>query len=234
MFPVSRIFAVTVLLASLPALTFAESEHRTQRIEFKDGRAAMRGHIKGYHKGYHYVDYVFSAGAGESLSVTLKTNKDINYFNLLAPGETEAAFFIGSTSGNHYKGAIPASGDYTARVYLMRSAARRGEAAKYMLTIALGQKRATNEKGPDYADGLTGGPDYWEVTDIGAGDALSLRKEPSPRAELAVQFANGTVLRNLGCKNTRGQRWCRVERPNDTSVHGWVNGHFLRESGGQR
>lgn len=226
MFPVSRIFAVTLLLASLPALSFAQSEHQTQHVTFKDGRAAMRGHIK----GYHYVDYLFPAGAGESLSVTLETNNDINYFNLLAPGETEAAFFIGSTSGNHYEGAVPASGDYTARVYLMRSA-RRGETAEYSLTIALGQKSATNESGPDYADGLTGGPDYWEVTGIGAGDALSLLKEPSPHAELVARFANGTVLRNLGCKNTRGQKWCRVERPDDPSMHGWVNGHYLRESG---
>jgi hypothetical protein len=146
-------------------------------VTFKDGRAAMRGHIK----GYQYVDYVFSAGAGESLSVTLETNNDINYFNLLAPGETETAFFIGSISGNNHEGAVPASGDYTARVYLMRSAARRGEAAKYTLTIALGQKSTSNENGPDYADGLTGGPDYWEVTGISAGGALSLRKEPSPR-----------------------------------------------------
>ncbi|MGH6840652.1 MAG: SH3 domain-containing protein [Methylocella sp.] len=230
MFPASRIFAFALLFVSLPALSFAEAEHQTRHVTFKDGRAATRGHIK----GYHYVDFVFPAGAGESLRVTLETNNNANYFNLLAPGETEAAFFIGSTSGNHYEGAAPASGDYTARVYLMRSAARRGEAAEYALTIALGQKIATNESGPDYADGLTGGPDYWEATGIGAGDALSLRKEPSPRAELAAQFANGTLFRNLGCKNTRGQKWCRVERPDDPSMQGWVNGRYLREPGGPR
>ncbi|MGD9656691.1 MAG: SH3 domain-containing protein [Methylocystis sp.] len=230
MFPRLCMFAFAFLLAGLPPLAFAGSEHWTKRVAFSDGGAKIKGRIR----GYQYVDYVFPAGAGESLTVSLTTSNDANYFNLLAPGETQTAFFIGSTSGDNYEGAAPTSGDYTARVYLMRSAARRGETARYMLTIALGDKGAAKEKGPDYADGLTGGPDFWKVTGVGAGDTLSLRKEPSPRAQKVGQFANGTALRNLGCKNTRGQRWCRVERPDDPSTSGWVNGRYLRESGGPR
>lgn len=230
MFPRPCIFAVTFLLAALPPLAFAESEHRSQRVAFKDGSTRIQGRIK----GRQYVDYVFPVEASESLKVSLKTNNDANYFNLLAPGETEVAFFIGSTSGDNYEGAAPTSGDYTARVYLMRGAARRGEAANYTLTIVLGEQSAAKEKGPDYADGLTGGPDYWEVTGVGAGDTLSLRKEPSPSAQLIAHFANGTVLRNLGCKNTRGQRWCRVESVDNSSTRGWANGRYLRESAGPR
>jgi hypothetical protein len=90
------------------------------------------------------------------------------------------------------------------------------------------------EKGPGYADGLTGGPDYWEVTGVGTGDTLNLREKPSPHAQKIAQFANGTILRNLGCKNTRGQRWCRVEGLQHSSLRGWVNGHYLRESAGPR
>jgi hypothetical protein len=224
----TRLFAVALLFASLPASALAGSEHRTQRVTFKDGSATIKDQIK----GYQYVDYVFPAGAGESLKTTLKTNRSSNYFNLLAPGETEVAFFVGSTSGDSYEGVASTSGDYTVRVYLMRSAARRGEVANYALTISLGRKSATEEKGPDYADGLTGGPDFWEVTGIGVGDTLNLRDEPSPHARLVAKFATRTVLRNLGCKNTHGQRWCRVERSDDPSMRGWVNGRYLRESGG--
>jgi hypothetical protein len=226
----SRILAIIVLLALAPAVAVAKSEHRTQRVTFKDGRAMIKGRIK----GYQYVDYMFPAGAGESLKANLKTNNNASYFNLLASGQTEAAFFIGSVSGDSYEGVAPASGDYTARIYLMRSAARRGEAAKYTLTITLGEKSAANETGPDYADGLTGGPDYWEVTGVSTHDTLSLRKDPSRRGALVAQFVNGTVLRNLGCKNARGQRWCRIERPDDPSLRGWVNGRYLRASSGPR
>jgi hypothetical protein len=220
---------VAVLLALLPTLAFAR-EGRIQRVAFRDGQAVVKGRIK----GYQYVDYVFPVGSGESLKVSLTTDKGANYFNLLAPGETEVAFFVGSTSGDHYEGVAPTSGDYTARVYLMRSAARRGAVANYTLKISVGQASATNEKGPDYADGLTGGPDFWEVTGVAADDALSLRGAPSPQGRLVARFPNGTVLRNLGCKNTRGQRWCRVEQPNAPAMRGWVNGRYLRESGGPR
>jgi hypothetical protein len=45
--------------------------------------------------------------------------------------------FIGSTSGNQFEGILPANGDYKIRVYLMRSAARRGEAADYRLEMII-------------------------------------------------------------------------------------------------
>jgi hypothetical protein len=218
--------AFALALFSLPAIAAAQPEHRTQRVAFKDGRATITGRIK----GHEYVDYTFPAGAGESLKVVLKTSQPSGYFNLMAPGESETAFFIGSSSGDRYEGAVPTSGDYTARVYLMRNAARRGATARYTLSIALGQKSSTSEKGPDFADGLTGGPDYWEVAGVAAGDALNMRSKPRPGGAFITRLSNGAVLRNLGCKNTHGQRWCRVEGP--SAKRGWVNGRYLRESGG--
>jgi alkyl hydroperoxide reductase subunit AhpF len=113
----------------------------------------------------------------------------------------------------------------------MRNEARRGTTANFTVTISVGQKTATKEKGPDFADGLTGGPDYWEVAGVGPGDALSMRHRPTPKGKLVMQFLNGTVLKNLGCKNTRGQRWCQVEQPGEAQ-RGWVNGRYLREGSG--
>lgn len=206
----------------------AKDESRTVRLTFRDGRASVSDAIR----GYKYVDYVFPAGASESLEVELKTGHTATYFNLLAPGEKDVAFFIGSTGGERFAGKAPSSGDYTARVYMMRSAARRGEKASYRLTVALGSKNATNEKGPDYADGLTGGPDFWQVEGVAAGDNLKMRAAPSPQAGVVASFANGAALRNKGCKNAQGQRWCRVETLGATKQAGWVNGHYLRESAG--
>lgn len=214
------LLAAALLLAS-PALA---DQTIVKRVAFKDGRATLKGSVKGYDS----VDYVFPAGAGESIRISLKPGRGLsNYFNLTAPGAAEA-LHIGSTSGNDFAGAAPVAGDYTARVYLMRNDARRGKVANFTLTIVVGATSASNEKGPDFADGLTGGPDFWEVAGVAAGDALALRATPSPKGALVTKIGNGAQTRNLGCKNTRGQRWCRIEA--EGGARGWANGRYLRES----
>lgn len=218
-----RVFALALLTASLPTPGFAR-DGRSERIRFDEGRATVAGRIK----GYDFVDYVFAAGAGESMNVRLKTNKGGNYFNLLAPGATDEAFFIGSTSGLSYEGVASTSGDYKARVYLMRNDARRGVAANYTLTVALGQNSAAQPNGPDFADGLTGGPDYWEVKGVPEGDRLNVRATPSPKGKTVTQVLNTAIMKNHGCRNTQGQRWCQVE--DGAGRRGWVNGKFLREA----
>ncbi|WP_294539133.1 SH3 domain-containing protein [uncultured Rhodoblastus sp.] len=223
MFRFRRAFFVAFVFALLPAFALAGSDIRTQRVDFKDGRATIRGGVTGYAS----IDHVFPAGAGESIEVTIKSSK-ASYFNMNPPG-SDVAIFIGSSEGSTFSGVAPTSGDYTARVYLMRNEARRGTTARYTLTIAVGQKSAAKEKGPDFADGLSGGPDYWEVTGIGPGDSLSLRQTPSPKGQLIASFANGTALKNLGCKISRGQRWCQVEQAEKSARRGWVNGRYLRE-----
>ena len=69
------------------------------------------------------------------MNVSMATDNSANYFNILAPGKTDGGMFIGSISGNKFEGALPANGDYKIRVYLMRNAARRGEAANYRLEM---------------------------------------------------------------------------------------------------
>ena len=71
------------------------------------------------------------------MNVAIETDNSSNYFNVLAPGESNVAFFIGSNEGNRFEADLPESGDYTIRVYLYRNAARRGESAKYSLEIAI-------------------------------------------------------------------------------------------------
>jgi hypothetical protein len=54
----------------------------------------------------------------------------------------------------------------------------------------------------------------------GGGDALDLRAPPSPTGALIARLPNGAMLKNLGCRNTRGQKWRRVERAEVPSAHG--------------
>ena len=116
----------------------------------------------------------------------------------------------------------PKRGNYTVRVYQLRSASRRGEVAKYSLDVEI--------TSADFADGLQGGPDFWDVTGVDAPEKLDLRETPSADGRVVAGFENGTVLRNQGCRISEGRRWCTVEKTDDPSIRGWVLGEFLMES----
>lgn len=104
-------------------------------LQFAKGTSTAT--VTGSLKGDKTIDYKLRAKAGQSMSVTLKTSNAANYFNLLPPGSNDVALFVGSTSGNEWAGPLPADGEYTIRVYLMRSAARRNEVANYTLTVGI-------------------------------------------------------------------------------------------------
>jgi len=97
--------------------------------------------VKGKIKGYATAEYTVSGKAGKTLSIKLKTNQPSNYFNIRQQGQDEA-LFIGSTSGNTYQAALPADGEYTVQVYLMRNAARRNAVANYSLEMSIKEAAA--------------------------------------------------------------------------------------------
>jgi uncharacterized protein YgiM (DUF1202 family) len=170
--------------------------------------------------GDEIVDYQVTGEASQILSVDLMTSNPASYFNIQPAGSNEA-IFIGSTQGTVADVPLPESGAYVIRVYLMRSAARRGETAKFSLGISLGS--------PEFADGLSGGPDYWKVSGVGGSDALNLRAGPSTRYEPIGKLRNGEVLQNRGCRLTGGKRWCAI-RATHSGVTGWVAGRYLIEA----
>jgi hypothetical protein len=112
------------------AAALAQVDIRKEPVHFKAGESGAT--VKGRIKGDETVDYVLGAQKGQSMVVTLGASNRSAYFNVTAPGGDEA-LFIGSTSGSRYEGTLPASGDYTVRLYLMRNAARRGETAAYTI-----------------------------------------------------------------------------------------------------
>jgi uncharacterized protein YgiM (DUF1202 family) len=185
--------------------------------------AVEPGRFEGRIEGDQIVDYVFAGSAGANTSIALEIDNSAGYFNLMR-GKDPAAIHIGSVNGNAWQGNLPAAGDYRARVYLMRNAARRGESANYALTIATGAPSA------DYADGLAGGPDFWEVANVRADDTLNVRSLPGTDHEIVGQLANGDRVRNLGCRMEGASRWCQVEAVTEQSFKGWVNGAYLREA----
>lgn len=188
--------ACSFFLASLPVL--AQVQIRQERVQFQRGESGTT--IQNRIEGDQIVDYVLNARAGQSMVVILDTNHLANYFNVTAPGE-DSAMFIGSTSGNRFEGELPKDGDYTIRVYLMRSAARRGESANYTIEMGITGDRASNPTAPytiaDY-DATTildcelrNPSDLGEVTHNQDCPAGILRGEAGS-ASIRVMLPNGT------------------------------------------
>ena len=130
--------AVALAFGQVLAVTVAADQGiRQEKVQFAPGAASIV--IKGQLRGDAMVDYLVHAGAGQTLTVAMQKSNAQNYFNVMPPGSTGVAMFVGD-SGANYSGLLPADGDYTIRVYLMRPAARRGESSTYTLTIgATGQ-----------------------------------------------------------------------------------------------
>ena len=112
----------------------------------------------------------------------------------------------------------------------MRAAARRDEQSDFDIDISVTGATGDRVEG-DYADGLAGGPDFYEVA-VSGGGSLNMRAEPSTGAGIVGQLAAGQNVRNLGCRMAEGRRWCRVATLADPGVEGWVAGDFLIEGSG--
>lgn len=149
----NRSFLAVLLAISLPAL--AASGIRKEAIQFAKGSSAAS--VSGRISGEETVDYTLRARAGQTLHVTLKADSAMAYFNVLPPGSSGEAIFIGSTLGDTFEGTLDQDGEYTVRVYQMRAGARRGESAQYTISTRIdGATASTAARGFDQTLDLFG------------------------------------------------------------------------------
>jgi len=214
---INSFFRITTIVAALVSLFMsgaaANSDIRVEKVHFKKG--ASSAVMKDTIKGYAGVDYVLGAKQGQYMNVSMTTDNNANYFNILAPGENEVAFFNGSTSTYQYEGILPKSGEYKVRVYQMRSAARRNEVANYNLEIIItnaDDMEKTSQTVPSDNDALVPGTNYhatgnipctvakgqpngscpFGVTREGNGSGMVTVTKPDGRTRV-IFFENGTV-----------------------------------------
>ena len=116
------------------SLIFAGEDMRREQVRFEEGTSGTT--ITGEIRGYQGVDYQVPARAGQTVVVNFKPSNPSAYFNILPP-VSDAALFVGSSSGNQFAAEAPADGIYTIRVYLMRNAARRNEMTRYTLKVSV-------------------------------------------------------------------------------------------------
>ncbi|VVO09718.1 hypothetical protein PS712_03357 [Pseudomonas fluorescens] len=84
----------------------------------------------------------------------------------------------------------------------------------------------------DFADGFSGGPDYWDVANLSSGETLNVLSEPGVGKQIVGALVIGDRVRNLGCKPVGSNRWCQIEAGVKQKFTGWVNGKYLREAAG--
>lgn len=123
--------ALSLVAIGATAVAMAQ-DTRTETVRFPRGSSGTI--IEGTITGHQSVRYSLGVSAGQRMSVQLDTDNTSSYFNITAPGASEA-LFNGSISGNSTSVVIPSSGKYIIEVYLMRNAARRNETANYDLTL---------------------------------------------------------------------------------------------------
>lgn len=232
--PLSRFSAAfLMLILSLSILTASVHAQDVRSVDVRFPRGTSGTTLSDTVAGYQGIDYRLGVSTGQLMSVRLDTDNASNYFNITAPGASEA-LFVGSISGNSASIRIPSSGTYVISVYLMRNAAGRGETANFDLTLyvqgaaaSTPQPQPLPQPVPDFADGLQGGPDYWVVEGLG-GTPLNVRSGPATSYGVIGNVRNGDRLRNLGCTMNGSTRWCQVDPPR--SQRGWVAGRYLHES----
>jgi hypothetical protein len=124
-------------IAAIVAIGAAAPVVAQQKVPVQFAKGASSATLKGTITGEQYRDYVVNARAGQTMTVTLTNPDGRAYFNVMAPGSTGEAVFIGSTEGNSFRGPVPGTGANTIRVYQMRATGRRGEVANYTLAIGI-------------------------------------------------------------------------------------------------
>lgn len=179
-------------IAAMPATGIAQSQ---QRVQFANGATGKT--INGSIRGRNYVDYIVRAGSGQDLSVSMSSDNSAAYFNLIAPGQTDVAFYVGSNSTplNRFDGTVPSTGDMRVRVHLYRAAARRNEVANYSLTISItGEAKQSGPPG----DAMIPGTDFHARGEI----PCAVASGASGRCPFGVHREGG------------GSGWVQVTRPN--------------------
>ncbi|GAA6159146.1 MULTISPECIES: hypothetical protein [Ruegeria] len=128
-----------IFIAAILGLATSASAQRVAEVKFQPGNYGTM--VNGTITGDEYFDYKLGAQAGQEIFADLKVSdtngNGVIYFNILPPGSEGEAIYIGSIDGNTARIALPQSGDYTIRVYLMGNDRDTGKTVGYNLDLSI-------------------------------------------------------------------------------------------------
>ena len=132
-----RALLCAVVLAALTPQSLSAQTPGREHTGFSPTTADVS--VSGEISGYETVHYIFAGAQAQSVAIALDSDHPGNYFNLFEPGKRpgeDQALFIGATEGNRYQGTLQENGNYLVQVYIIRSAARRDETARYTVGLS--------------------------------------------------------------------------------------------------
>lgn len=80
------------------------------------------------------------------------------------------------------------------------------------------------------AEPAAGEPAYFEVVGVADNDLLNLRATASAGGMIIGRLSNGSRVKNLGCSEVKGYRWCKIVDLVDAKVAGWAAERYLVET----
>ncbi|MBN9675192.1 hypothetical protein [Salipiger bermudensis] len=131
----------TAIFLAIAAEFSAEpaAAQQQSRVAFEPGASSAT--ISGTITGQEVIDYALGASAGQTLEASITvdgTNGDGTiYFNNMPPGATYEAIFLGQREDRKASVVLPASDDYTLRVYLMGNDRDAGKTVGFLLPVAI-------------------------------------------------------------------------------------------------
>ena len=164
-----------------------------QKMSVTFARGATSATLKGSIKGNEYRDYIVNARAGQAMMVRLTNPDGRAYFNVMAPGSTGEAVFIGSTQGSSFIGPVPGTGANTVRVYQMRASGRRGEVANYTITIGVSGRGAAAGGMRPSVDAKLAGTSYNATAEIPCITAAGMAKTRCKAGVMRIGRGEATV-----------------------------------------
>lgn len=206
---------------------------KTSSVAVRFSPGASAASYNGRVRGANAVDYRLNAQAGQAMTVRFRPGSRHVEYVVLPPGG-DAPIHSSQAAGNEFTGTLQASGTYVVRVFLDRSAARRGENASYSIAFGVDGRGTRAAEGPpsrpDSTDrGPPGRPEARQVAGLSRGDVLTVRTGPSYSSRTVLRFPEGAMLRSFGCQEVSGMTWCSVGAPDAQRPAGWAAGRFLRE-----
>ena len=130
--------ALIVLVGLLSGIASASAQSSVP-VRFEPGNFGTM--VEGTVNGPSYTDYTLRARAGQEmfaeLTVADSTGFGSAYFNVLPPGSTGVAIFIGSVEGRTARITLPEGGIYTIRVYLMGNDRDTGARVDFNLDLSI-------------------------------------------------------------------------------------------------